>query len=470
MSSTDQPDAEQILSHDAGSIVLDGLSLPELSALAQAQPRLMPSISALEQRWLDGCFKLCGGTLAWLPSDPYTRFSGGWMTVWHTIRSLRADFITNMHTLNEGRTLPDTLSWGDETWTRVNDLPQEEALNDAFAHAMLYYPSVVEGCGDPQCDTYPIGIGFYRRPAADTAPPEGAIGHLGSVTLADAEGEDNYEALEDAILKLRRAIDPEGFDDVANDVRKAVMEPVSLSSLLEETPSCMGNSPPTSSAGRRLEQAIAAAIATCAPFVALCVGEAAPLTAAHAMEVLEGTRRQIVEEELEWARDSEWKVPIADASVYDDDDDELLITLGVDRIEAALKAQVAAVAAKHGASDPDGKLAGFAAAPCGVAWDTELADCITAGPENALAKATEATYQSIRAALAAPMKAQARAVHGDAPLDDATVYPIMLTNSDDLGSYWAPATPGDNDHEGVQTLGFVSEKWVLVVSGKSASS
>ena len=43
-----------------------------------------------------------------------------------------------------------------------------------------------------------------------------------------------------------------------------------------ETPSCMGNSPPTSSAGRRLEQAIAAAIATCAPFVALCVGEAAP--------------------------------------------------------------------------------------------------------------------------------------------------------------------------------------------------
>ena len=100
-----------------------------------------------------------------------------------------------MHTLNEGRTLPDTLSWGDETWTRVNDLPQEEALNDAFAHAMLYYPSVVEGCGDPQCDTYPIGIGFWspacgrpRRPRVPSA--------TSAVTLADAEGEDNGEALE----------------------------------------------------------------------------------------------------------------------------------------------------------------------------------------------------------------------------------------------------------------------------------
>ena len=141
-------------------------------------------------------------------------------------------------------------------------------------------------------------------------------------------------------------------------------------------------------------------------------------------------------------------MPIADASVYDDDDDELLITLGVDRIEAALKAQVAAVAAKHGVSD--GKLA--ASLLRHAAWrGTRSSPIVSRRPENALAKATEATYQS-GAALAAPMKAQARAVHRDAPLDDATVYPIMLTNSDDLGSYWAPATPGDNDHEGVQTL------------------
>lgn len=45
----------------------------------------------------------------------------------------------------------------------------------------------------------------------------------------------------------------------------------------------------------------------------------------------------------------------------------------------------------------------------------------------------------------------------------------MLTNSDCLVDYWAPAQGGDNNHEGVQTLGFVSEAWALVVCGKSAS-
>ena len=58
----DTPDAERILAHDVGSIVLDGLSLHELSALARAQPRLAASIGALEERWLRGCFELCGGT------------------------------------------------------------------------------------------------------------------------------------------------------------------------------------------------------------------------------------------------------------------------------------------------------------------------------------------------------------------------------------------------------------------------
>lgn len=427
--SAEQPDAEHILSHDVGTVVLDTLSLSELSALAKVQPRLMPTVSALEERWLRGCFELCSGTLEWMPSDPDgTHFSesnaaGGWMAAWHTIHSLRTEFITR--TLNSGKALPDTLTWGEETWTR---LPHEEALSEAFADAMLYHPSAIEGCGDDQCDTYPVGVGFYRRPPADTAPPEGAIGHLGSVTV----GVDGVHAnLRRAITGIRRAIDPGGCDDqVFNDEPvRAVMEPVSLVSLLETAPSCMGKKPPRgrqSPRGRRLEQAIAGAIATCAPFVALCVGEAAPLTAAHALEVLEGTRRHIVEGDLEWARDNEWDVPIAHESIYDEDDDDeyedheaCLTTFGLDRVEAALKAQVAAVAAKHGVADTHGRLAAFAAAPCGLAWDAELANCVAASPETALAEATKARLQELRAALAAPMAAQARALHAerDAPLD-----------------------------------------------------
>ena len=114
-------------------------------------------------------------------------------------------------------------------------------------------------------------------------------------------------------------------------------------------------------------------------------------------------------------------------------------------------------------------MASFAAAPCGLAWDAELAALVAAGPEDALARATAATFDALKAELAAVLDAMTRAAHGAASLDDATVYPIMLTSSDALSRYWAPAANGDNDHEGVQLLAFVSEAWALVVGGKCSS-
>ena len=52
------------LPSDVGGMVYDSLSLLELAALADAQPTQRAKIEALEERWLRGCFELCGGSLA----------------------------------------------------------------------------------------------------------------------------------------------------------------------------------------------------------------------------------------------------------------------------------------------------------------------------------------------------------------------------------------------------------------------
>ena len=61
---------------------------------------------------------------------------------------------------------------------------------------------------------------------------------------------------------------------------------------------------------------------------------------------------------------------------------------------------------------------------------------------------------------------EADPVHGDKPLDEPMVTPVVLTNSDVTERYWKGAASGQNDHEGVTAFAFVSETWVLMVAAK----
>jgi len=454
-------DADHILTHqDVGGLVLEQLSLAELATLADAKPTMQSSIKALEQKWLRGCVELCGGswrTLSWLLilKDGAWLDAGSaddWMAAWRTLEAKRREFLTEELPQAAGRLqLPETLPWGEEEWTRLRSLPDEAAMREAFARCQLYHPSLVDGLGDDQCDTYPVGVAFYKR-TAQTA--EGLLGP-----------EDAYE---ENILQLRKAIHPCSEDHV-EDVDKFVMAPISVTALLSNLPSPVAK-PSHNMGSRRVQQAIYGAATNCSSFVSLCVGDTPALTPVQAIEVLDRTCKYIVNDGCECAADDEWDVRVGATGEYDDDpemgpDDEwsYFSKLGIDQVERALKAQLAAVAAKYGLTHEALTSATSANATFGLAWDAGMAAAQT------VAEATQATFEGYKAELASLIASQLRAAHGDKSLDELTVRPVVLTNSDCTAEYWSDANHGGNDHEGVQAIAFVSETWALVVVGKSAS-
>ena len=467
--------ADNILGHeDVGGLVFNNLSLTELVALADANPTARPKIMALEERWLRGCVDLSGGTLEWLDIDKlYASCAGGWMAAYKTIGSLRTEFITKtMSEESECKELPETLPWGDETWTRMHDLPQEAKLRDAFARAVLYHPDAVDGFGDPQCDKYPVGVAFYKR----TASAEGAP----SLGLTDGSRENLY-ALADCFYKNENV-----YDD-----KEMMMDPVSVASLLANLPSPMDEVPNQAwkvAKGlpeRRLEMVIFDAMSRCASFVALCVGDAPALTPAQAFEVMRGTSRRIVKERLGWTDGNGVEVfddfTVGDKGVYDDDeectgddDEDILYVLGLDQIEKEMKAELVAVKEKYGLTHAGLVSAATGDAPIGLSWHeaykSERATRYTTSRTGVMVEEAVAQYAAHKAELAELIGAQLKAVHGDGDVDKPCVYPIMLTDSDSHQHYWSGAKQLDNDHEGVQALAFVSEKWALIVAGKSQSN
>ena len=112
-----------------------------------------------------------------------------------------------------------------------------------------------------------------------------------------------------------------------------VLPPISVSSLLADLPSPMKEAPtrvdavPRGLPQRRLERAIFEAVANCAAFVALCVGDAPALTPARALEVLRGTSKRIVDDRLEGFDDADafGALSVGDTDVGDTDGgDEVL--------------------------------------------------------------------------------------------------------------------------------------------------
>ena len=457
-------DISEALGHDdLGGLVLEHLSLAELASVADAQPSLLPKITALEERWLRGCVDVCGGTLDWLKTWQHSIDKDGallaagcandWMTAWRTLHGLRTAFLSaTLPKCNGNLCLPTTLPWGSEKWTRMNNLPQEEEMRDALARCALYHASIVEGCGDPQMDTYPVGIAFYQRTGAS------------DVFKKDEDGDMNEDAIEAAIVQVREAFYPECDEDFVNDVHECVMEPISINALLANLPSPVhvpDNRRPISGMGcRLLERAIFEAAAGCSRFVKLCVGKAPALTPAQALEVLRGTCDVIIKEGCDGMDDSQWDVPMGETGKYDEDE-EYIETLGINLVERALKAQLAAVPV---ANHHKGLSAATTAdAALGLQWTADMT-----GVQN-VQHAITRPLASHKAELAKLIEVQLRAVAGDGALDAPTVRPVMLTSSDVMTRYWSDAKNGDNDHEGVPAMAFVGETWVLMVVAKCAS-
>lgn len=453
----------QILGHsDVGGLVLDQLSLHELASLADAQPALLPSIEALREKWMRGCLEQSGGTFEWLATygqklDPdeaklADAFAGSWMGAWRRLRALQTEFLTSyMPKLNQGLHLPETLPWGSEQWTRLHDLPKEAEMRDAFARCALFHPDLVDGCGDPQCDTYPVGVAFYRR-VAQTA--EGPLRPTGA-----------NSAYGDSLGPLRGAIYP-GCGDVLNE--EPVQEPISVSALLANLPSPIYVPRYTLPGGRWIERAIFDAAARSASFAALFVSEPPALTPAMALEVLRGVSQTIVKIGCKDGKDCEWDLPLCAKGEYDeepdvthDDEWDYISQLGIDQIEHSLKAQLRAVRDKYAIDD-----ARFASA---AASDTALGLEWEEGAGTNVQKAAAKALGAYKEELASLIEVQLRAVHGGGSLDAPSVYPIMLTRSDSMQHYWSAAPRYSNDHEGVQAIAFVGETWVLVVAGKSSS-
>ena len=316
------------LPSDVGGMVYDELSLLELAALADAQPTQRAKIEALEERWLRGCFELCGGSLAWLNVDwrfqmynvapldaSWERLkagcaAAGWMGAWRALEALRTEYLgSTPQKFNGGLHLPETLPWGDEKWERLHDLPQEAPLRDALARCALYHPAIVDGLPDGQNDEYPVGVAFYRRAA------------LSDLLAVNEDGSVDEKAVERAIVQVRGAFYPACGEHYVNNAADYVLEPMSVSALLADLPSpvwvrnareCVDEF-----GFRRVERAIFDAAARCAPFVALCVGEAPALTPAQALEVLCGTCHVIVKEKLEFAKDCEWKIGVSQTGKYE---------------------------------------------------------------------------------------------------------------------------------------------------------
>lgn len=469
-----------IIAHaDIGDLVLgQHLSPVELAALAEAQPALHPKIKALEERWFRACIQLCGGSLEWTKPAKYEAAcadADGWMAAWRALEALRTEYLTVTLPTLMLACLPETLPWGDETWTRLHDLPKERSMRDAFGRCALFYPSIIDGCNDPQCDAYPVGVAFYKRVALYKPPTQG---------LGD---EEEYV---DRIYQLRQAFYPDPHS--AHDEETAVMAPMSVAAVLANLPSPIAQleqlsvgwrGVPQGVPLRRLDIAIFAAVASCAPFVALCVGASPALTPLQALEVLSGTKTR-VRERLSWADSNSYfkagrdGIKLGDKGVYDDDDEcdgadgEAITSIGIDQVEKELKASLAAVAAKYALSHAGLTSLADGTAPLGLKWDASIEEeRRKAGAEGkgVLLNAAASALAAHTAELSELMSTQLRTLHGDGPMEEPTVYPVMLTDSDDVCSYWSAARSGGNDHEGVQAFAFVSEAWVLVVASKSPS-
>jgi len=305
-----RPDpADKILNHeDVSGLVFDKLSLADLLKLADAKPALLPKIKALEARWMRGCIELCGGTLDWLDNAEkiLEQCDNSWMEAWQTLEAARTEWLNvSVPSFNGGLCLPETLPWGDEKWSRLQDPP----LQDAYARAALYFPSLQSGCVDYQCDAFPVGVAFYRRTAQ--AASDGPLG--------------SAEAREENIVKLRRAFYPNCCEDFAPP-EAHVLEPISVAALLANLPSPMkavkDNWDPDGDVvrglpSRYIERAIWDAAARSATFVALCVGEERTLSPGVALEVLQQTKLRIVN-----ACDDEIfleEMAMGEKGVYDDD-------------------------------------------------------------------------------------------------------------------------------------------------------
>lgn len=518
---------------NCGGLVLDVLPLADLASLAATHPLLFAKIAALEERWMYGCVELCGANVNWL-DDGDLDDTSGWMETWHTLAALRTEYLTRMvPDLNAGLRLPETLPWGGEEWTRLTHLPWEAEMRDAFARCALNHPSITQGLLDPQCDTYPVGVAFYRR------TPQTAEGPLGPV-----------EAYSDAIAGLRTAIRPNSCND-AICPEAMVLGPISVAALLANLPSPVkvGERDLFRDFGSpRVARAIWDAAMSCEPFVALCVGEEPQeiqvpsgsqpihygfmcdksgmdpivgprfhltgqnydlceeeyreldaveqavyeridvpvepvrfraLTPAQAIDVLHRTCQVIVKDKLgDTASDNDWEVPVADVGAYYDEDepdfdagdeDSTISTLGIDQVERELKRQLAAVADEHGLTHAGLLAAAAADKPLGLRWDQRLLDQLDEAGEPRVDHAARAELEASKEELAGLIRSQLMAVHGGGAHADATVHPVMLTDSDCLRDYWSDAPRFDNDHEGLQAFAFISEDWALVLAATCAS-
>ena len=309
------------------------------------------------------------------------------MGAWRALEALRTEYLgSTPQKFNGGLHLPETLPWGDEKWERLHDLPQEAALRDALARCALYHPAIVDGLPDGQNDEYPVGVAFYRRAA------------LSDLIAVNEDGSMDEKAVERAIVQVRGAFYPACGEHYVNNAADCVLEPMSVSALLADLPSPVWVREARECVDefgfRRVERAIFDAAARCAPFVALCVGEAPALTPAQALEVLCGTCHVIVKEKLAYAKDCEWEIGVSQTTKYDDDDEEddeeyedddeerIVLELGIDMIESALKAKLAEVAAKHAIGHAGLAAAAATDAALGLQWDETMAAVL--GTPNAM--------------------------------------------------------------------------------------
>ena len=154
---------------------------------------------------------------------------------------------------------------------------------------------------------------------------------------------------------------------------------------------------------------------------------------------------------------------------YDDDEERIVLELGIDMIESALKAKLAEVAAKHAIGHAGLAAAAATDAALGLQWDETMA--AVQGKPKAMQHAAHAALVAHKEELATLIGVQLRALAAESgcDLDAPTVRPVMLTSSDAISARcWSGAKDGSNDHEGVQAIACVSGTWALVVANKSS--
>ena len=442
---------------------LAGLSLEALEALSDSDENLRGDIEALEERWMNGCAEACSCTLQWLKTwnhavdKDFVRLgaANSWMGTWKLLKSLRKEYISSsVPKLNDGMRIPDTLYWGREEWIRKSDLLHESELQNILELAALYYPHFVAGCGDDQCDIYPVGVGFYGRPAQAEGAPLGP--------------KESYAANIEKLYKGIGGRSNDAFEDQASALTKA--EPITLSSLLDAVPIPARSIPERSEnrviahighPARRLDQAIWRSCMKCPALVALCIGGTPVFTPLQTLQILEGASRRIADD-FEWAGDEDWELPMGEPGDED--------TLGINLVEEALKAELLSARGAFGLASNE-TLAKISAPdyPLHLAWADDALSGEGTSSTRLLDASRKTLYEHNEGLKKLIGEQLAACGENQGEGGESLLYPIMISNSDMLKTVWHGAGQFDNDHEGLNALAFVSKTFAMVVAFKYSS-